>query len=88
MYEQYLSPTFVRQFKKLPKDAQHRIQAALFELKMDPYNRRSGLAIRRLEGFHPKRLRVRVGNYRVVYQVEGNVIEVFPRGRGYRFELF
>lgn len=91
MYDQSLSPTFVRQFRKLPKDIQGRIRSALNELKIDPFTRRPGMAIRRLVGFNRKRWRVRIGDYRIIYQMDGNVIsviEVFPRGRGYRYEIF
>jgi mRNA interferase RelE/StbE len=91
MYDLIYSATFRQRFRKLPIEIQERIRSTLAELKIDPLTRRSGMAIRRLAGFDPKKWRVRVGDYRIVYQVEGNiimVIEVFPRGRGYRFEIF
>lgn len=90
MYELYYSATFLQRFRKLPQEFQVKIRSALTELQKDPFNRRPGLPIRRLTGFDRKKWRVRVGDYRIVYQVEGNIInvaEVFPRGRGYRFEL-
>ncbi len=91
MYKQYLSPTFVKRFRKLPVEIQERIRFVLTELRKDPFTRRTGIHIRHLAGFDKKKWRVRVGPYRIIYMVEDNtirVIEVFPRGRGYRFEIF
>ena len=91
MYDLYYSATFLQRFRKLPKEFQIKIRSALTELQKDPFHSRPGMPIRRLTGFDPKKWRVRVGDYRIVYQVEGsiiNVAEVFPRGRGYRFEIF
>jgi len=86
-YEILLSATSVRQLRKLPKKESGRIAKALRKLVDDPFSARSGVDIRALEGTEPKKHRLRVGPYRVVYAVVGKkvkVVEVFRRGRGYR----
>jgi mRNA interferase RelE/StbE len=86
-YEVLLSATSVRQLRKLPKEERDRIAKALKKLEEDPLSSRSGADIRVLEGTEPRKHRLRVGSYRVIYAVTStkvNVIEVFRRGRGYR----
>lgn len=82
-----LSGTAARQLRKLPKRERDRIVKVLVSLKEDPLTPRPGADIRVLEGTDPKKHRLRVGPYRVIYAVIGTdvrVIEVFRRGRGYR----
>jgi mRNA interferase RelE/StbE len=82
-----LSATSVRQLRKLPKKERDRIAKALKKLEEDPLSARSGADIRFLEGTEPKKHRLRVGPYRVIYAILGAevmVVEVFRRGRGYR----
>jgi mRNA interferase RelE/StbE len=86
-YEVLLSATSVRQLRKLAKKERDRIAGALKKLEEDPLSSRSGADIRALEGTEPKKHRLRVGSYRVIYAVQGSkvkVVEVFRRGRGYR----
>ncbi|MCK4614017.1 MAG: type II toxin-antitoxin system RelE/ParE family toxin [Thermoplasmata archaeon] len=66
---------------------QSRIKSALTALEVDPFTPRSGAHIKPLSGTTPMKYRIRIGDYRVVYVVEEQVvkvIEVFTRGRGYR----
>ena len=82
-----LSATFVRQYRKLSKDDRDRIRAALDCLTEDATTNRPGVDIKRLVKTRPVKHRIRVGQYRVIYRVDGDevrVIEVFARGRGYR----
>lgn len=82
-----LSATFVRQFRKLPADVQGRIRTALDALADDATTKRAGADIKRLAKTKPVKHRIRVGQHRVIYRVDGDevrVIEVFARGRGYR----
>ncbi len=82
-----LSATFVRQFRKLSKGNQDRIREALATLAEDATTKRAGADIKRLTKTKPVKHRIRVGQYRVIYRVDGEevrVIEVFARGRGYR----
>lgn len=62
----------------------NKIKENLNGLEKDPYHKRSGADIRKLVGTHPVLYRLRVGNYRVVYTVEGDnvwITEIFHRKR-------
>ena len=87
MYQVFLSRTFQKQYKKLSKDMQKRIKKSLKELEKDPISPRSGADIKPLEDTDPQKHRIRVGDYRLIYRIEGTevkVIEIFIRSRGYR----
>ncbi len=47
-----------------------------YALKEDPYKRRSGADIRKLADTNPVLYRLRVGDYRVIYAVEGDTIRI------------
>ncbi len=56
-------------------------------LKRDPFKPRPGADIKKLKGRDKTLYRLRVGDYRFEYFVEGNTVYVvvaFKRGRGYR----
>jgi len=87
MYSVLVSKIFQKQFHGLPIDIQKRIRSALSELGKDPFKPRSGADIKLLYDTNPPKHRLRVGEYRMIYHVEGKtveVIELFHRGRGYR----
>jgi len=87
MYTVLVSRTFQKQFSNISKKEQKRIRAALDNLIENPYANRPGADIKSLAGTHPKKYRLRVGDYRIIFCVQGKVvkvIEVFRRGRGYR----
>lgn len=64
IYEAIFLNTFLKQFKKLPKDSRERIKRRVQELTQNPH---LGLRLRgQLEGFWKDR----VGNYRIIYKVE------------------
>ena len=87
MYQVLVSRTFQKQYKKLSKDMQNRIKKSLKELEEDPISPRSGADIKLLEDTDPLKHRIRVGEYRLIYRIEGTevkMIEIFIRGRGYR----
>jgi mRNA interferase RelE/StbE len=89
MAEVLLSSLFVRQFRGLPADAQRRIRNGLAALADDPIQSRPGADVRRLAGTNPPKHRLRVGDYRIVYAVEGGTVralDLFSRGRGYRLD--
>ena len=51
---------------------------------------RAKMDVKVLEGTDPLKRRLRVGDYRIIYHVEKRtvkVIEIFPRGRGYRLSV-
>ena len=87
MFNIVVSRTFQKQFKTLPKSMQKRIITALAELEDNPFEPRSGANIKELKNTKPQKHRIRVGDYRIVYYVDKNlinIIEIFQRGRGYR----
>ncbi|MBU7012209.1 MAG: type II toxin-antitoxin system RelE/ParE family toxin [Theionarchaea archaeon] len=72
--------------RDLDDKTRKRIKENLSVLEEDPYHKRSGADIKRLVGANPVLYRLRVGNYRVVYAVEGDTVwitEVFHRSKGY-----
>ncbi len=86
MYSVIVSRTFQKQFHFLQKKLQKRIRNALKELEINPNQPRSGADIKPLTITKPQKHRLRVGDYRIIYMIEGNtvyVIEVFRRSRGY-----
>ena len=87
MFQILASRTFQKQFGDLPNDTQKRIRNGLKELERDPFNSRSGADIRSLKDTDPPKHRMRTGDYRLIYHVDGKsvkLIELFVRGRGYR----
>ncbi len=69
--------------------AKKRIVSGLKKLKENPTNKRSGVDIKKLRGKKDKPYfyRLRIGDYRVIYSVDGDTVwvtEMFLRGRGYR----
>jgi mRNA-degrading endonuclease RelE of RelBE toxin-antitoxin system len=87
MYSIFVSRTFEKQFHSLTMDVQRRIRLALNALQEDPINPRAGADIRALTDTNPRKYRLRVGSYRIIYTIEktrNRVIEVFSRGKGYR----
>ncbi len=86
-YRVLAATTFARQFRKLPAQDRERIRKGLRHLKENPFTPRPGADVRKLEGTAPPKYRLRVGDYRAIYAVEGaeiKVIEVFRREKGYR----
>ncbi|MCG2734961.1 MAG: type II toxin-antitoxin system RelE/ParE family toxin [Thermoplasmatales archaeon] len=85
-YEVFLSETARKQLNELPVDLQKRIKKALVNLKEDPFRSRPKADIKKLKG--PKRYyyRLRIGDYRAIYIVEGNrilVAKILPRSNAY-----
>ncbi len=87
MYQVLISGTFQKQFKSIPERYKDRIRMGLEELGADPFTPRPKADIKPLKNTDPKKHRLRVGDYRIVYLVEEKnvkIIEIFTRGRGYR----
>lgn len=87
MHTVFVSATFQKQFKALQNDLQKRIKSALKKLEENPFQPRPNADIIALTGTTPQKHRLRIGDYRIIYLIEGEnvkVIEVFRRGRGYR----
>jgi len=85
MYSVLISHTFVKQFHAIEEDTKNRIRTALEGLSSDPFTTSPVMDIKSLTATSPKKHRIMVGNYRIVYAVEEKtirIIEVFIRGRG------
>ena len=86
VYTVLVSRTFQKSFYELPKNAQDRIRKHLQELKEDPVTPRPHCDIKVLHDTDPRKYRLRVGDYRIIYLIEKqkvNVIELIKREVGY-----
>lgn len=86
IFEVLLSETARRQMAELPPDERSRVKDRLNELKNDPYRSGPKTDIKKLKG--PKRsyYRLRVGNFRAIYIIEGErvlVAKILPRSKAY-----
>jgi mRNA interferase RelE/StbE len=82
-YQVIFSKGASRQFKKLSPELQERIQVKIDELAIEP--RPNG--VKKLED--DDLYRIRVGNYRVIYQIQDdillvNIVKVRHRSKAYR----
>ena len=81
------STTFRHSFRRLPADERRRVFDAIGKLAADPFARLAGLDVKPVRGAAPPKFRLRIGRWRVVYSVEGEIVylyDVFDRNRGYR----
>ncbi|KYC39106.1 addiction module toxin RelE [Scytonema hofmannii PCC 7110] len=72
-----------KQLRKLPLDVQKRIQARVNDLKIEP--RPDG--VKKLKG-QENSYRIRIGDYRVVYEIEDNVLKVTVVKVKHRSEVY
>jgi mRNA interferase RelE/StbE len=75
----------VRQLRDIPRPAALTILRALTPLGDDPC--RADADIKRLEG-HDSRYRLRVGDYRVIYEIIGRKLVILVVGVGHRREIY
>ena len=85
-YEVLLSRTARRQMADLPPEIQERVKEKLKELKNSPYKAGPKMDIKKLKG--PKRFyyRIRIGDHRTIYVIDGNrvlVAKILPRDKAY-----
>lgn len=66
-----------KELSKLPREAILRFAAAIDRLREDPTHARPGVDVKRLKGARSA-WRLRVGDYRGIYEVEGDRV-VFTR---------
>jgi mRNA interferase RelE/StbE len=81
-------PKALRTLKRLGAGDEKRIRSVLARLAEDPYTARPGADIKKLKGTkgRPSLFRVRIGEFRAVYAVDGDVVlvtDIFRRGQGY-----
>jgi len=87
MFSVLIHPDVAKFLDKLSEDERRRCVEALRRLKEDPFKPRPGVDIKRLKGRDRSMYRLRVGDFRFEYFVEGNtayVVDAFRRERGYR----
>jgi mRNA interferase RelE/StbE len=87
-YEIKLHRVVSRALARMEPKLRERIIMGLRKLKENPHESRSGLDIVRLTGTKGRQdlYRLRIGDYRAIYGVEGKVVyvtDLFHRGRGY-----
>jgi len=86
VYTVLVSRTFQKSFHELPKNTQDRIRKHLQQLKEDPVTPRPQCDIKVLQDTDPRKYRLRVGEYRIIYSINKkkiNVIELIKREVGY-----
>lgn len=82
-YTVFLKPAAERALKKMPPDVLNRVSKAISQLSMNP--RPSGVTA--LQG-EPGFLRLRVGDYRLIYTVQDDVLTVLVVTVGHRREVY
>ncbi|UCF49816.1 MAG: type II toxin-antitoxin system RelE/ParE family toxin [Thermoplasmatales archaeon] len=85
-YKVFISRTFQKKFYQLQKSIQNLIRKTLKELEKDPYTSRPNCDIKLLRDTRPKKHRLRVSNYRIIYVVEDKeikIIDLLKREVGY-----
>jgi mRNA-degrading endonuclease RelE of RelBE toxin-antitoxin system len=86
-YEVLLSSVAAKFLERLDRGTAARIRKCLGLLSENPYHSRPGADIKQLSGSsNPVFYRLRVGDYRTIYVVDGRkvkVTEIMARGRGY-----
>lgn len=85
LYAVRLKGTAAKEYHRLPPDVQRRVVEALVGLESNPRPQGARLLSGELQGLY----RIRIGEYRIVYQVDDvervvSVVRIRPRGRAYR----
>ena len=75
-YTVLVSRTFQKIYSELTKDTQDRIKKHLQELENDPFVSRSHCDIKVLHDTNPKKYRLRVGEYRIIYVIEDRQVKI------------
>ena len=82
-YEIEITRTAEKQLKRLPREDQQRVVAAIVALGSKPVPRRA----RKLHGYEDV-LRVRVGRYRILYSVAANRLVIIILKVGHRRDVY
>jgi addiction module RelE/StbE family toxin len=87
------SKNFLKEVKKILKSGDKSvvsdIQRTIDELKIDPYNKRPKMDIKLISTKNESTYRVRLGKYRLVYEIDEQnhtvfITMFFIRGKGYQ----
>ena len=85
-YKVLVSKTFQQKFYKIEKSFQNKIRASLKDLQKDPYHSRPNCDVKPLIDTKPRKHRLRIGDFRIIYMVEKEqifIIDLIKRGIGY-----
>jgi len=87
-YQMKLHHTVAKTLSRMNPQERSRIVRGLRVLETNPYESRTGADIIRLRGIKGMEdlFRIRIGDYRAVYAVQGRTVyvtDLFHRGRGY-----
>lgn len=72
-----------KQFKKLPSDVQERVAVKINELAIEPRPNRA----KKLQG-NDSLYRIRVGDYRIVYEIKDNILLITVVRVKHRSEVY
>ncbi len=81
-----ISETARRQLDSLHPDMRAQLKKKLRKLEEDPYRPRPKVDIKRLKGPKKDYYRLRIGNYRMIYIVDGSkvkIAKILPRTKAY-----
>jgi len=82
-YTIQFKPLALRQFEKLPREAQRRLSSKIEALRDEPFQ----VGCKKMAAL-PDTWRIRAGDYRVVYQVHRGVLLVLVLTVGHRREVY
>jgi mRNA interferase RelE/StbE len=82
-YGLQFKPLALRQLEKLPRDVQRRVAAKIEDLRDDPFP----TGCKKLAAL-PDTRRIRVGDYRVVYQVHRSTLVVLVLTVGHHRDVY
>ncbi|WP_414708162.1 type II toxin-antitoxin system RelE family toxin [Romboutsia sp.] len=75
-YKVFVSRTFQKIYSELPRNIRDRIKEHLQELENDLVTSRSRCDIKMLRDTDPKKYRLRVGEYRIIYAIEDRQVKI------------
>lgn len=82
-YQVEFSKAAKKQFRKLPPYIQERVKAKIDELAIDPRPNR----VKKLQG-DDNSYRIRVGDYRIVYEIKDNILLIIVIKIKHRSEVY
>ena len=82
-YKILISSSAEKALKKLPGKDQKRVAAAIWSLAIDPHP----IGSKKLSGFDSV-FRIRVGSYRVIYEIEGQRLIITVLKVGHRKDIY
>lgn len=83
MYRIELKPSCEKQLYRLPKNIQTQIRKALDKLQIEPRNH----SVKKLSGL-ASAYRMRVGDYRIVFTIEDNILFILVIRIGHRKDIY